>query len=67
MKDLDETRNLAPTVRMNPEVDENKKEESWRKRRPSIYVVNIVKTLLGKLEHLGKNLYFRLTMQTLAH
>ena len=49
---------------MNPEVDENKKEESWRKRRPSIYVVNIVKTLLGKLEHLGKNLYFRLTMQT---
>ena len=53
---------------MNPEVDENKKEESWRKRRPSIYVVNIVKTLLGKLEHLGKNLLnFRLTMNTLAH
>ena len=31
-------------------------------------VVNIVKLLLGKLEHLGKNLLsFRLTMRTLAH
>ena len=45
---------------MNPEVDKNKKEESWRKRRPSTYVVNIVKTLLGKLEHRGKNLSFQI-------
>ena len=48
---------------MNPEGDKNKKEESWRKRRPSTYVVNIVKTLLGKLEHRGKNLSFQINYE----
>ena len=54
-------------VRMNPEVDKNKKEESWRKRRPGIYVVIIVKIYWASRNILDKNLSFRLTMQTLAH
>ena len=55
------------SVRMNPEVDKNKKEESWRKRRPGIYVVIIVKIYWASRNILDKNLSFRLTMQTLAH
>ena len=46
-------------VRMNPVMDENKKEE---KRRPGFSCYS-VKILRGNLEHLGKNLSFRLTMR----
>ena len=58
---------LINCVRMNPEVDKNKKEESWRKRRPGIYVVIIVKIYWASWNILDKNLSFRLTMRTLAH
>ena len=58
---------IGHDVRMNPEVDKNKKEESWRKRRPGIYVVIIVKIYWASWNILDKNLSFRLTMRTLAH
>ena len=44
---------------MNPEVDENKKEESWRKRRHDLCCYHC-EDLLGKSEHLGQEPEFQI-------